>query len=239
MSGKAARWIFWVGTLVSLGLLVVLTVDTHSRFAALTHADTLDAQVVAGKHAFEDHNCNDCHTILGFGSYYAPDLTRAYARLGETTVRSRLETPDVAFASSFRKMPQQHLSTQEVSDITAYLRWISNIENHDWPPQDSAERWARSTERLLAGAALSPAPALIAENNCLACHSLGRQGQKIGPRFEWIGSRHTADWIATYLENPAKQVPNTEMPAFDALSRGQRLTIGEFLVALAATNDAR
>ncbi|MGQ9834912.1 MAG: c-type cytochrome [Thermoanaerobaculaceae bacterium] len=37
---------------------------------------------MAGKRAFEKYNCNDCHTILGFGGYYAPDLTRAYQRLG-------------------------------------------------------------------------------------------------------------------------------------------------------------
>jgi nitric oxide reductase subunit C len=235
MSSRTARWIFWVGTLVSLFLLVALTVDTHGRINVLTHADRLDAQVIAGKHAFEDHNCNDCHTVLGFGSYYAPDLTRAYARLGEATVQCRLETPEVAFAGSFRKMPQQHLTEQDVSHITAYLKWVSNIENHDWPPQDSADKWARSTERLLAGAAMSPGPALVAQEGCLACHSLGNRGGTMAPRFEWAGSRHSADWIADYLANPAKDDPKTLMPAFDKLSRDQRLTIGEFMVALAAS----
>lgn len=238
MSEKAARWIFWVGTLVSLVLLVALTVDTHGRFAALTHADKIDAQVVAGKHAFENRNCNDCHTILGFGSYYAPDLTRAYARLGDAGVRSRLESPEVVFASSFRKMPQQHLSAQEVAGITAYLRWISNIENHDWPPQDSTERWSRSTERLLAGAKLSPAAALIEEGNCLACHSLGSRGEKSAPRLEWTGLRRNAEWIADYLADPGKFHPGVPMPAYDNLSREQRLTIGEFIVA-AADDPAR
>ena len=49
MTEKAAKWIFWVGTLSSLVLFLVLTVDTNSQFAALTHADQLDDQVVAGK----------------------------------------------------------------------------------------------------------------------------------------------------------------------------------------------
>jgi nitric oxide reductase subunit C len=48
-------------------LFLVLTVDTHSQFAALTNADQLDEQVIAGKRAFQHYNCNDCHTILGFG----------------------------------------------------------------------------------------------------------------------------------------------------------------------------
>ncbi len=234
MSLKAARWIFWVGTLVSVVLLVALTVDTHSRFAALTHADRIDAQVVAGKHAFENRNCNDCHTVLGFGSYYAPDLTRANSRLGEAGVQSRLAAPEVAFAGSFRKMPQQHLSGQEISDIVAYLRWISGIENHDWPPQDSSTRWSRSTDRLLAGAQLSPPAALIDQGGCLSCHALGTRGEKTAPRLEYIGMRRNAEWIADYLANPKKFDPLSEMPPYDTLSREQRLTIGEFLVAAAA-----
>jgi nitric oxide reductase subunit C len=83
MRDGTAKAIFWVGTVASLGLFLVLTVDTHSKIAALSHADRLDERIVAGKRAFERHNCNDCHTILGFGGYYAPDLTRAWARLGE------------------------------------------------------------------------------------------------------------------------------------------------------------
>ena len=182
MTEKAAKWIFWVGTLSSLVLFLVLTVDTHSQFAALTHADQLDEQVVAGKRAFERYNCNDCHTILGFGGYYAPDLTRAYTRLGEDTIRRRLASPEVAFADSYRKMPQQNLSEQEIDDIVAFLAWVSEIENHDWPPQHSEARWKRSTERLMAGAVLSPGAALVNQEDCLTCHALGDRGEKIGGR---------------------------------------------------------
>ena len=66
MNQNVAKAIFWIGTLTSLILFLALTVDTHGRFNELTNADKLDDQVVAGKRAFERHNCNDCHTILGF-----------------------------------------------------------------------------------------------------------------------------------------------------------------------------
>jgi nitric oxide reductase subunit C len=234
MSPRLAKAIFWVGTLVSLGVFLAMTVHTHRSFAALTHADTLDEHVVEGKRAFERHNCNDCHTILGFGAYYAPDLTRAYARLGEDAIRRRLETPEVAFAASYRKMPQQHLSAVEVNDLVAFLRWVSGIENHDWPPQDSAGRWKRSTERLLAGASLSPAAALVQQENCLDCHALGAAGGTLGPRLEWIGGRRDADYVARYLADPGAVSPGSRMPAFAHLSEGQRLMIGQFLVSLAA-----
>ncbi|HUL57701.1 MAG TPA: c-type cytochrome [Anaeromyxobacteraceae bacterium] len=234
MTERMAKGIFWFGTLSSLAVFLVMTVHTHRSFAALTHADALDEHVVSGKRAFERHNCNDCHTILGFGAYYAPDLTRAFARLGEDGVRRRLEAPEVVFADSYRKMPQQHLSPAEVEDLVAFLRWVSGIENHGWPPQDEPGRWRRSTQRALAGAALSPAAALVQQENCLACHSLGGTGGTAGPRLEWIGGRRDVAWIARYVANPEAVSHGSRMPAFPHLSEEQRLMIGEFLVSLPA-----
>ena len=236
MSHKAAKLIFWIGTLSSLVLFLALTVDTSRQFAALTHADKLDAQVVSGKHAFERHNCNDCHTILGFGSYYAPDLTRTYFRIGEDAIIRRLQQPEVAFADDFRKMPQQHLTDQETADLVAYLRWVSNIDNHDWPPQDSQIRWKSSTDRLLAAAAMSPSAALIQQEDCLTCHTLGGRGESKGPRLEWIGARRSTAWIADYLADPQKFAAGAQMPDYARLSQGQREMIGEFITALPAGN---
>lgn len=234
MTDRLAKAIFWVGTLSSLAVFLWMTLETHRSFDALTHADALDERVVAGKRAFERHNCNDCHTILGFGGYYAPDLTRAFARLGDDGVRRRLEAPEVVFAASYRKMPQQHLAKQEIEDLVAFLGWVSRIENHDWPPQDSPNRWKRSTERLLASASMSPAAALVQQEGCLECHALGSSGGGAGPRLEWIGGRRDAEWVARYVADPQAVSPGSRMPAFPKLSEGQRLMIGEFVVSLAA-----
>ncbi len=65
MSHKTAKLIFWIGTLLSLVLFLALTVDTSRQYAVLTQADKLDEHVVSGKHAFEHHNCNDCHVSSG------------------------------------------------------------------------------------------------------------------------------------------------------------------------------
>jgi nitric oxide reductase subunit C len=235
MSDRTAKLIFWIGTLSSLILFLVLTVDTTRRFDALTHADKLDEKVVAGKRAFERHNCNDCHTILGFGSYYAPDLTRAHVRLGEEAIRRRLAHPEIAFASSYRHMPQQGLTEEEIEHLVAYFRWVSGIDNQDWPPQDSPARWKRGTQRMLASAALSPAAALIEQEGCLTCHALGGVGQTMGPGLEWIGARRSGMWIAEYLAEPERFAPGAAMPAYDHLDGGQRQMVGEFIAALAAS----
>ncbi len=87
--------LFVGGTLISLAVFAGMTWDTHRQVAALTHADKLSEQVVAGKHVWQDKECNLCHTILGFGGYYAPDLTRVYKRIGAPAGEDEL----VPFAS--------------------------------------------------------------------------------------------------------------------------------------------
>ena len=69
MSKKTAFWIFLIGTLSSGALFLWATYDTNRQITTLSHVDKLSDEVVAGKRVFERHNCNDCHTILGFGGY--------------------------------------------------------------------------------------------------------------------------------------------------------------------------
>ncbi len=231
---RSAKWVFWGGTLASLAVFGALTVDTHRQLGALTHVERLDDAVVAGKRAFERHNCNDCHTILGFGSYYAPDLTRVSARIGEGAIRRRLLEPQVVFAGSYRLMPRQGLSETEAGELLAFFRWVGGIDNHDWPPQDSPRRFKRSTERLLASATMSPGAALVEQEGCLACHSLGDAGGNLGPRLEWIGGRRSSLWIADYIANPQAIDGGSEMPAFAQLAPEQRGAIAAFLVSTAS-----
>jgi nitric oxide reductase subunit C len=238
MTLLSAKWIFWAGTLASLAVFGVLTVDTHRQLGALTHAEQLDDNVVAGKRVFERHNCNDCHTILGFGSYYAPDLTRAATRIGEGAILRLLREPQVAFAGSYRLMPRHGMSEAQAQQVVAFLRWVDGIENHDWPPQDSPRRWKRSTERLLAASTMSPGAALVQQESCLTCHALGEAGGSAGPRLEWIGGRRAATWIADYIADPQAVAAGSEMPAFPNLAPEQRGAIAAFLVS-AATEAGR
>lgn len=41
-----------------------------------------DADAVYGKRVFQAYNCMGCHTIVGNGAYFGPDLTRIYADTG-------------------------------------------------------------------------------------------------------------------------------------------------------------
>jgi nitric oxide reductase subunit C len=228
MTTKTAKIIFYVGTLSSAILFLVLTFDTHRQIKALTNADQLTDQVVAGKQVFQKYNCNDCHTILGFGGYYSPDLTRVYSRRGEAYIRTALTKPDSLYANSFRRMPQRNLSQQEISDLVAFFRWVDNIDTHDWPPQDSKKRIPTGARALMEGATLSKGAVLFKENGCFDCHMLAGTGGTSGPALDDVGLRLGEEKIGKIIANPQSVNPNATMPAFD-LPQSDVEAVAEFL----------
>jgi nitric oxide reductase subunit C len=228
MTTRTAKIIFYVGTLSSAILFLALTVDTHRQVEALTNADQLTDEVVAGKKVFQKYNCNNCHTILGFGGYYSPDLTRVYSRRGEAYIRTAVSRPDSLFANSFRRMPQQHLSQQEIGNLVAFFRWVDKIDTHDWPPQDSKRRIPSGARRLMEGATLSAGAALFKENNCFDCHMLAGTGGTSGPALDDVGLRLGKETIEEIILHPQSVNPNATMPAFD-LPQSDVEAIAEFL----------
>src|SRR5512145_2762094 len=124
MTKKVAYWILLLGTISSAIVFLAATWDTHRQVAVLSNVDKLSDRVVAGKAAFQKYNCNDCHTILGFGAYYAPDLTRVVQRIGEDGIRYRVKSPEKAFANSWRKMQNVHASDAEIEDMIAFFTWV-------------------------------------------------------------------------------------------------------------------
>ncbi len=229
LSKRTAKGIFLVGTLSSLILFLALTIDTHRQVKVLTNVDKLSDQVVAGKRVWEKYNCNDCHTILGFGGYYAPDMTKSYKRLGELGMRERVTKPDVVFARSWRKMPQQNLSPKEVEDLIVFFRWVNDIDTHDWPPQDSEKMPTSSVRKLIAMVGMSPGAALFKDKGCLGCHRIGEVGSDVGPRMDRVGSKYDKETLTQYILDPRKVNPNAKMTAPPNVQPFEARQIAEFL----------
>lgn len=67
--------------LIFLGLSAVSFLDSRKQVTPDTVSfDTHTA--VQGKRVFQSYNCMGCHTIVGNGAYFAPDLTHLYASAG-------------------------------------------------------------------------------------------------------------------------------------------------------------
>ncbi len=98
--------------------------------------------VTLGKKVTQSRNCMDCHTFLGNGAYYAPDLTKAWLDPGWGNEQSReqfmlafLQDP-VANARTFgtgRRMPNLHLTEDEAKGVIALLKWMASIDTNGFP----------------------------------------------------------------------------------------------------------
>lgn len=193
-------WAFIVPALISFVFFAILAFDSFQRIPDRTNADKLTAEVVAGKRAFQKYNCNDCHTFFGIGGYYAPDLTKVYKKYGDNgreLLKNIIINPEDYFGKESgsifdfnRRMQKPHtkhfadgkivkkfITEDEAERIIDYLKWVSEIDNNDWPP-------AYSKKYNKVGDGSGSPMSLLESKNCLMCHKYEGQGNEIGPEFD-------------------------------------------------------
>ncbi len=118
LSKQQAKIFFLGGTLVTLAIFVGLTIYT------LSHAKTnVPQDVAAGKFLWEKNNCMGCHTVMGEGAYYAPELTNVISRRGEAYVKSVLMDKQ-PWAPHGRKMVAYGFNEKQADELVAFFKWI-------------------------------------------------------------------------------------------------------------------
>ncbi len=218
--GKA---IFIWGTVVSTVIFLGLTYDSISKMPKRTHVEELSDEVANGKWTWQKYNCNDCHTILGIGGYYAPDLTKVMSTRDAQWTKQFLKDPHKVWPAK-RRMPNLRLTDEEIGNLVAFLSWVNGIDTNDWPPKPMAA----ASE----AAAPMPGETVFKAQGCSACHKLNGVGGDIGPDLTHVGSRRTAEWIKEQLENPRSHFPDSPMPSFRKLSERDMKDLVDFLSGL-------
>jgi len=132
-TSQAARNIFYGGTVFFALLFAVIVFDTEQRIPARSNVAELTPAVVRGKHIWETRNCIGCHTLLGEGAYFAPELGNVYTRRGPDFIKAWIKGQPTG-APGRRQMPNFHLNDQQLDDITEFLKWTSKINTENWPP---------------------------------------------------------------------------------------------------------
>tara|TARA_R110001592_G_scaffold84609_5_gene250068 strand:- start:3708 stop:4184 length:477 start_codon:yes stop_codon:yes gene_type:complete len=134
LSKKQAKAFFLGGTLVTFLVFIGLTIYSFSKSNDQSNYGDITDSVVRGKEIWETNNCMGCHTILGEGAYYAPELTKVIDRLnerysgaGEDVIKSILMSP-VPWQPNGRKMVAYKMSEEEADDMVAFFKWIGNID---------------------------------------------------------------------------------------------------------------
>jgi nitric oxide reductase subunit C len=145
LTKAATRNIFYGGSTFFLVVFVALTLHTHFYMTATSAPDTaLSEGVIRGKHVWERNSCINCHTLLGEGAYFAPELGNVWKRYGGDQDRDGARDMLAAWMASQpsgvpgrRQMPQFHLTEQEVSDLADFLEFVSRINTQGWPPNQA------------------------------------------------------------------------------------------------------
>ncbi|WP_164111855.1 MULTISPECIES: c-type cytochrome [Sphingobacterium] len=127
LSKSQARTFFLGGTVVTFLVFIGLSIYSLQPSNDQTHHENITPQVVKGKELWEANNCMGCHTILGEGGYYAPELTKVIDRRGEEYVKAVLNSP-IPWGPRGRKMVKYDMSPEEVQAMVEYLKWIGNID---------------------------------------------------------------------------------------------------------------
>lgn len=132
-----ARNIYYGGGVFFFLVLIGLTVDTVKSLPKTDNRDNLTEQVAAGKRLWEINNCIGCHTLLGEGAYFAPELGNVYTRFGESTdaIKGFIMSRPKDGIPGRRSMPQFNFSNEELEEIAQFLKYVDGIKiARDWPP---------------------------------------------------------------------------------------------------------
>jgi nitric oxide reductase subunit C len=137
MNNRQARNFALGSTALAAIVFIALTIDSHRQFPKLTNSQDITPAVSHGKDVWHKYNCINCHTLFGEGAYYAPDLTKIAQHRGEAYLRAYLRNPaDFYDENKHRRlMPTQNLAEDEISDLIAFLDWVSKVDNQGWPPR--------------------------------------------------------------------------------------------------------
>ena len=144
MTKSMARNIFYGGSLFFILIFVGLTAQSH-RYIVTQSTDVagLTESVKLGKHVWEKHACINCHTILGEGAYFAPELANVMTRWGVETsdegydaLKNWMQSMPTGIEGR-RQMPRFDLTEEEYRGLADFLLWTDAIRAQDWPPNDA------------------------------------------------------------------------------------------------------
>jgi len=116
--------------------------DAAPLFGEALTEEQAEALVSLGKMTVQAKNCMNCHTLLGNGAYYAPDLTKAWLDQGwgAEVVREQLMVQflmdpgnNARGFGSGRRMPQMDITEEEARGVVAFLKWMSSIDTNGFP----------------------------------------------------------------------------------------------------------
>lgn len=231
LTKSQARLFFVLGTVIFSGVFLFLTVDTVKKVPKQTNQDKLTPEVLRGKEIWDKNNCMGCHTLLGEGAYYAPELTKTVERRGKEWLKVFLKDPQAMYPGD-RKMVQYNFTDAQINDIIAFFDWIGKMDLNGFPAKHdlASEAGAAASSSSNINDASAVAQPEKFKQLCVACHSLGNVGGTVGPALDTVGRKYDVAYLHKWIKDPALVKPGTKMPKMP-LTEEEITQLSEFLSA--------
>ena len=144
LTKSAARNIFYGGTVFFFVIFVGLVAHSVSTVNSMSATHPVTPSVAAGKAVWERHACIDCHTILGEGAYFAPELGNVWVRYGgrddaagaREGIKAWIKSQPTGIEGR-RQMPHFAISDADLDNLVDFFKWTSEINTQNWPPKVS------------------------------------------------------------------------------------------------------
>ncbi|MEE9431325.1 MAG: cytochrome c [Melioribacteraceae bacterium] len=135
LSKSQAKLFFLGGSVFFILIFIGLTIDTLvNGMPKYTRDDEITEQVVLGRELWDSNNCMGCHTIMGEGAYYAPELTKVYERRGPAYIKTTFNFPG-GWQLTGRRMVEYNFTEEEKDGLVAFLKWVGKTDLNGFPPK--------------------------------------------------------------------------------------------------------
>lgn len=145
MTKSMARNIFYGGSLFFIIIFLALSAHSHLYITGTsTTARPLTESVALGKHVWEKHACINCHSIMGEGAYFAPEVANVMDRWGVADdpegalemLTGWMESQPSGIEGR-RQMPRFDLTEEEMRGLSDFLLWVNSVDMQGWPPNEA------------------------------------------------------------------------------------------------------
>ncbi|MDI6801111.1 MAG: cytochrome c [Thermodesulfovibrionales bacterium] len=221
MDNKGVRNLFIYGSLFFFVIFLYLTYDTMGKLDK--RAPEITENVNQGKMVWHKYDCIGCHTILGNGSYFAPDMTKVVENKPKAYLKQFIMDPKSVNPNA--SMPKLGISSEEADNLITFLEWISKVDTNGWPPKPILAVAGTGQKEQAAG------QRLFLSMGCQGCHMVNSIGGTSGPDLTHIGSKKDRAFVFSFLKDPQAVKKGSAMPPVKA-SDADIEALTDYLVTL-------
>jgi len=99
-----------------------------------------DYSAIEGKRTFEQYQCMGCHTIVGNGAYFGPDLTKVYKRINGNDAALATYILSGVPEKGMPPMRDRGMNEEDAYRTVAFLKYTQMLDTNGWPNNGSWDR---------------------------------------------------------------------------------------------------